>query len=51
MHKLSYVSTEDVAKIILTLTGGAMMAKVNIKNAYGLIPAIPIDIGHGQGQV
>jgi len=40
---LSYVSVEDVASSILLLGRGALMAKIDIKNAYRLIPVHPDD--------
>ena len=38
---LSYISVEDVAKTILALGRGALMAKVDIRNAYRLMPMHP----------
>lgn len=40
---LSYISVDDVAKTILALGRGALMAKVDIKNAYRLMPVHPDD--------
>eukprot|EP00731_Ephydatia_muelleri_P012479 Em0006g1373a len=40
---LSYVSVEDVASIILRLGRGTLMAKVDIKSAYRLLPVHPED--------
>ena len=40
---LSYVSVDDIVKTILTLKKGALMAKVDIKNAYRLLPVHPED--------
>ena len=47
---LSYVSVDDIVKTILTLKKGALMAKVDIKNAYRLLPVHPEDrfiVGYG----
>ena len=40
---LSYVSVDNIVKTILTLKKGALMAKVDIKNAYRLLPVHPED--------
>ena len=36
---LSYIRVDDVAKTILALGRGALMTKVDIRNAYRLMPA------------
>ena len=45
---LSYISVDDVAKTILALGRGALMVKVDIKNAYRLMPVCPDDPSAGK---
>ena len=40
---LSYISVDDIVKRIVMLKKGALMAKVDIKNAYRLLPVHPED--------
>ena len=40
---LSYISVNEVAKAAMNLGKGALLAKVDIKNAYRLIPVHPAD--------
>ena len=48
---LSYVRVDDIVKTILTLKKGALMAKVDIKNAYRLLPVRLLLGMEWQGQV
>ena len=40
---LSYIKVDDVAKAPVTLGQGALLAKVDIKNAYRMVPVHPED--------
>ena len=40
---LSYVSVEEIAKTVVRLGRGTLLAKVNIRNAYRNIPVHPDD--------
>ena len=40
---LSYTTVDDIAVALVSLGSGALLAKVNIKSAYHLIP-----VGHSQ---
>ena len=40
---LSYISVDDIVRRIVMLKNGALMAKVDIKNAYRLLPVHPED--------
>ena len=40
---LSYITVDQVAEVALSLGKGALMAKIDIKSAYRLIPVHPVD--------
>ena len=40
---LSYISMDDIVKTIMMLKKGALMAKLDIRNAYRLLPVHPED--------
>jgi len=40
---LSYISVDEVARVAMSLGKGALLAKVDIKAAYRLVPVHPVD--------
>ena len=43
LSSLSYVSVDDIVNTILLLGQGAMLAKIDVRSAYRVIPVHPED--------